>query len=385
MALILAALLTALARETQCIVRRSSISQNLTGQLLLQRTEPAFDEAAGKADSADDFLDDRAVDSVNGSFWDYNEYSAVASADDDDMDTDTTAHVVIPADTRQREAAMAAMRSVIRHASGKVQLYNFVADDEYAPSATVVEGHKVNIVRFSRSETKPFINMAFEKDIVGDLKQDLNYIRFIMADKLPHVNKALYLDADTITTVDVNKWLPKVSFKLPRGKRAAIAGFPRDKAFPHFEPDVLGSITTEGWTHNWEITPQRKTFNAGALVYNLKQWRQEGYAKKIAGLVKLNNEHKWWTTSGSQAPLILFFGDHNFHHLAGDCYVVDLGWDDKVKIPSNLNGHIFHWNGAHKPWLADGWHKDIWKPYTMERSMIAATLAAAAYRPSTRG
>lgn len=266
------------------------------------------------------------------------------------------AHVVVTADKEFRKDP--AMRSVLRHASGPVKLYTFLAENDANASAlNEIDGHPVEIIRFTRKEIKPYFNLAYkaQKTDYGDPKSPHSYVRYIMAEKLPNIDKVLYLDADTITTVDVNQFLNE---HLNDGQ--VLAAFPSTSR--NWYESKLDSMRTRGF----DFTSQKTTFNPGVMVWNLAKWREGNWKTMVQKLIAANNKYKWWT-SASQPPLNLMLGNHMFERLPTNLIVEDMGLVKGGPVTDTPGGRFYHWQGPRKAWTYAGFHKKLYGKYTIDK------------------
>mmetsp|Transcript_64738 Transcript_64738/g.182193 ORF Transcript_64738/g.182193 Transcript_64738/m.182193 type:complete len:193 (-) Transcript_64738:136-714(-) len=178
-----------------------------------------------------------------------------------------------------------------------------------------------------------------------------------MADKLPNLNKVLYLDADVLVTLDVNKFV-----------REHLTGNQVVAAFPKYYKSKYDDNIADVRKAGFSIMPQKDLFSAGVMLWNLAAWRKGGWAAKFQELIGANNDHKWWDSRGSTPPLHMLFGDSNYEHLPVNLMQHDMGWRKGFHIEDPKGGCFYHWEGPHKPWLHEGYHKVMYGKYTHDKN-----------------
>ena len=201
---------------------------------------------------------------------------------------------------------------------------------------------------FTEEEVKPYLNTHFEdRENRGNLQSAQNYVRFLLARKLPTVDKCWWLDADTIVQGDI------VEFSRSLVLNKLVAAFPR--------PSVFISNTAKPILKKAGFNVESPGFNAGIVYINLAMWREKDIDTSARKICELNRKHGLWTNYGSQPPLQILAGGSSFLQLNKEEYVGGLGY---IKgINATASAMFLHWNGKHKPWLPDGMYKQLWEPY----------------------
>lgn len=276
--------------------------------------------------------------------------------------------VVYSADYAQINAIVASIRSVVRHTKAPLNLYLFVAHEEKQQfeNFTQVDGVQINKEYYSQSDVDPYINKAFTFTDGASPNLDIpqNYVRYIMAERISGAEGMVWMDADTIATADI--MTDMVEF-LRSGK--VIGAFPQEfLAGPGIEQfhDIAN-------TTNLPIQGKPPYFNAGFMYISAIKYRENHVSKFLQQLIAANNEHKWWTALGSQPPLNLLMGGEQFFQIRSIKYFGGMGY--KHHMHTSQKG-LYHWNGPHKPWLADGLYKDLWEQYADTRFVRRSTTFA---------
>ena len=264
-------------------------------------------------------------------------------------------HLLYSSDDRSLQGVEASIRSVIRHASGDVT-FHFVGDGPL-PSMPYVNYYNISEV-VERYHVRDFINT--HKRHNGDKREGMNlnenlpnYVRFVMDDLLPDVEKAMWIDSDTIVKCDVVELVRNV---LNGDGEEVIA------AVPVFSPPTgLYKNDKHGDPFpDWGI---ETSFNAGVYAVHLDRWRQQKISDQIRDLALRNRKYRYYEM-GSQPPLVLTVGE-NFEHLP-------LTWNVKMKTIDERedmtleDACVLHWSGPSKPWDGNGNHLEEWLPYHIE-------------------
>jgi alpha-1,4-galacturonosyltransferase len=67
---------------------------------------------------------------------------------------------------------------------------------------------------------------------------------------------------------------------------------------------------------------------------------------------------------GTQPILNLAFVN-NVGKLSKNWNTLHLGGNKSINKDILDNAAVLHWNGVHKPWLNNGYYKNLWNPYTI--------------------
>ena len=264
-------------------------------------------------------------------------------------------HLLYSSDDRSLQGVEASIRSVIRHSSGDV-VFHFVGDAPL-PSMPYVNYYNISEV-VERYHVRDFINT--HKRHNGDKREGMNlnenlpnYVRFVMDDLLPDVEKAMWIDSDTIVKCDVVELVRNV---LNGDGEEVIA------AVPVFSPPT-GLYKNDKHGNPFPDWGIETSFNAGVYAVHLDRWRQQKISDQIRDLALRNRKYRYYEM-GSQPPLVLTVGE-NFEQLP-------LSWNAKMKTIDERedmtlkDACVLHWSGPSKPWDGNGNHLEEWLPYHIE-------------------
>lgn len=288
-------------------------------------------------------------------------------------------HITMTLDSEYLRGSMAAVHSVLRHASCPEHVFFHVIAAEFDPEVNPrVLTHLVRSI-FPSLNFKVYV---FREDIVINLisssirqalENPLNYARNYLGDILdPCVNRVIYLDSDVILVDDVRKlWNVQLS-----GSRAIGA------------PEYCHANFTKYFTDSfWSDLVLSRVFgsrnpcyfNTGVMLMDLEKWREGNYRLKIESWMKLQRKKRIYEL-GSLPPFLLVFGgnvepiDHkwNQHGLGGD--------NVKVSCRSLHPGPVslLHWSGKGKPWVRLDEKKPcpsdyLWEPYDLSKPIRVST------------
>ncbi|KAI8022675.1 putative galacturonosyltransferase-like 9 [Camellia lanceoleosa] len=279
-------------------------------------------------------------------------------------------HVAMTLDSEYLRGSIAAVHSVLRHASCPENIFFHFIAAEFDPWSPRVLTQLVRSI-FPSLKFKVYI---FREDAVINLisssirqalENPLNYARNYLGDILdPCVNRVIYLDSDVILVDDIHKlW----NITLTR-KRVIGA------------PEYCHTDFTKYFTDNFWSDPDlsRKFgsgkhcyFNTGVMVMDLVKWREGNYRRKIENWMELQRNMRIYEL-GSLPPFLLVFSgevesvDHrwNQHGLGGD------NRRDSCRKLHPGPVSLLHWSGKGKPWVRLDNKKPcsldyIWKPYDL--------------------
>jgi len=251
-----------------------------------------------------------------------------------DDTSDSKVHICLAADKSHEVGISALIRSIKKNTKtpDNVIFHKFSLDSEY-----------------TLQDVQPYINSKFSVTDRGNLKSPANYVRFILAQKLPQVDACWWIDADVIVQGDIVEYTKNIRLNK------LVAAFPRDSS--HLSDKVYSIMKKEGLT----VSSSKKGFNAGIIYLNLALWRERNIDTTIRKICAANSKYSLWSKFGSQPPLQLVAGD-DMVFMDTKNYADGLGWKKGRAIsPKTM---FLHWNGKHKPWLPDGWYKNVWEPFS---------------------
>lgn len=194
----------------------------------------------------------------------------------------------------------------------------------------------------------------------GRLKSPSNYVRYILADRLPRSTViCMYMDTDIIAIADVAPL-----FITSENSQEVITAFPRD--FNNIRNSSYRLLKHRGI----DVAHQLPTFNAGLLFINLEKWRECNVSSQAAKVADINNELNLWPDFGSQPPLLVLLGGNRFTKLDKTLLVNNVAYE-KLEDKIRQRAIFLHWNGRQKPWIPCAWYWekpsclnwDIWNEY----------------------
>ncbi|KAL6566503.1 putative galacturonosyltransferase-like 9 [Orobanche gracilis] len=279
-------------------------------------------------------------------------------------------HVAMTLDSEYLRGSMAAVHSVLRHASCPEQVFfHFIAAEFDSASPRVL----TRLVRsiFPSLSFKVYI---FREDTVinlisssirSALENPLNYARNYLGDILdPCVKRVIYLDSDLVLVDDIVKlW----EVRMSGGK---IIG----------APEYCHANFTKYFTDNFWSDPVLSGafgsrapcyFNTGVMVMDLEKWREGHFRKRIENWMEVQRKKRIYDL-GSLPPFLLVFGgnvepiDHrwNQHGLGGD----NMAGSCRSLHPGPVS--LLHWSGKGKPWVRLDERRPcpldhLWEPYDL--------------------
>ncbi|KAG6601386.1 putative galacturonosyltransferase-like 9, partial [Cucurbita argyrosperma subsp. sororia] len=259
-------------------------------------------------------------------------------------------HIAMTLDSEYLRGSMAAIHSVLKHASCPENVFfHFIAAefDQASPR---------QLTKLVRS-TFPSLNFKvyiFREDTVINLisssirlalENPLNYARNYLGDILDScVDRLIYLDSDVVVVDDIHKlWNINLT-----GSR--VIGAPE-----YCHANFTNYFTEKFWSDPvlTRIFASRTPcyFNTGVMVMDLSRWRLGNYKKKIESWMELQKRTRIYDL-GSLPPFLLVFAgnvepiDHrwNQHGLGGD----NVKDSCRTLHPGPVS--LLHWSGKGKPW-----------------------------------
>lgn len=264
-------------------------------------------------------------------------------------------HVAMTLDASYLRGTMAAVLSVLRHASCPESIhFHFIASASPKSRATAEELGATVRASFPSLAFRvyPFADEArvaglISTSIRGALDRPLNYARSYLASTLPPcVRRVVYLDSDVVLTDDIASL---AATPLPGEEETAVAA-----------PQYCGANFTAYFTPGFWASPALSStfagrracyFNTGVMVLDLARWRRAGYTAQIEEWMELQKRVRIYEL-GSLPPFLLVF--------AGRIASVDHRWNQHGLGGDNYRGlcrglhagavSLLHWSGKGKPW-----------------------------------
>jgi lipopolysaccharide biosynthesis glycosyltransferase len=258
-------------------------------------------------------------------------------------------HVAMTLDASYLRGTMAAVLSVLRHASCPESVYfHFVASS--SKSAVLRDTVRASFPSLA-FRVYPFADESrvaglISTSIRSALDRPLNYARSYLATTLPAcVRRVVYLDSDVVLTDDI---AALAATPLP-SEDAAVAA-----------PEYCGADFASYFTPGFWASPALSSafagrracyFNTGVMVLDLARWRRAGYTAQIEEWMELQKRVRIYEL-GSLPPFLLVF--------AGRIAAVDHRWNQHGLGGDNYRGlcrglhagavSLLHWSGKGKPW-----------------------------------
>ncbi|MCL2439907.1 MAG: glycosyltransferase family 8 protein [Alphaproteobacteria bacterium] len=186
---------------------------------------------------------------------------------------------------------------------------------------------------------KAYKNLAIDfavpdlKNFAGFKNDDPNlgletYIRFLIPDLYPKIDKGLYIDVDLIATKNLAPlWNTNITRHLGAGVRA---------------PRIDANIAHKA---NLGIAPKSLYINAGVMLMNLKKIRAEGVKEKLFDAAL---RYKKVIKNPSQDPTNVVF-EGRLVELAGKYNFTNVHRQKASRREIN-DAAVYHYTGAKKPW-----------------------------------
>ena len=282
-------------------------------------------------------------------------------------------HIAMTLDSEYLRGSMAAVHSVLRHASCPEHVFFHFISAEFDPASPR------QLTQLVRS-TFPSLNFKvyiFREDTVINLisssirlalENPLNYARNYLGDILDQcVDRVIYLDSDVIVVDDIRRlWSTKLT-----GSR--VIGAP-EYCHANFTKYFTDSFWSDPLLSRVFASRSPCYFNTGVMVMDLVRWREGNFRRRIENWMELQRKRRIYDL-GSLPPFLLVFGgnvepiDHrwNQHGLGGD----NVKGSCRSLHPGPVS--LLHWSGKGKPWVRLDANKScpldiLWKPYDLYRA-----------------
>jgi lipopolysaccharide biosynthesis glycosyltransferase len=282
-------------------------------------------------------------------------------------------HIAMTLDSEYLRGSMAAVHSVLRHASCPEHVFFHFISAEFDPASPRV------LTQLVRS-TFPSLNFKvyiFREDTVINLisssirqalENPLNYARNYLGDILDQcVDRVIYLDSDVVVVDDIHRlWSTKLT-----GSR--VIGAP-EYCHANFTKYFTDSFWSDPVLSRVFASRRPCYFNTGVMVMDLVRWRNGNFRRKIENWMELQRKRRIYDL-GSLPPFLLVF--------AGNVEPIDHRWNQHGLGGDNVKGScrslhpgpvsLLHWSGKGKPWVRLDAKKpcpldSLWKPYDLYRA-----------------
>ncbi|KAJ0037459.1 hypothetical protein Pint_23092 [Pistacia integerrima] len=287
-------------------------------------------------------------------------------------------HIAMTLDSEYIRGSIAAVHSVIKHASCPENIFfHFISAEFDLASPRVL----TQLVRSTFPSLK-FKVYIFREDTVINLisssirealENPLNYARNYLGDILDTcVDRVIYLDSDLLLVDDIHKlWnIPLTGSKVIGAPEYCHANFTK-----YFTDDFWSDPLLS------RVFGSRKPcyFNTGVMVMDLVKWREGNYRRRIENWMEMQRKKRIYEL-GSLPPFLLVFG--------GNVEAIDHRWNQHGLGGDNVKGScrslhpgpvsLLHWSGKGKPWVRLDARKPcpldyLWEPYDLykHKSIVA--------------
>ncbi|KAL6187126.1 hypothetical protein ACLB2K_043241 [Fragaria x ananassa] len=279
-------------------------------------------------------------------------------------------HIAMTLDSEYLRGSVAAVHSVLKHASCPENVFFHFVAAEFDPASPRV------LTRLVRS-TFPSLNFKvyiFREDTVINListsirvalENPLNYARNYLGDILGRcVDRVIYLDSDVLVVDDIHKlWnISLTGSRVIGAPEYCHANFTKYFTDGFWSDPVLSRIFS---------TRKPCYFNTGVMVMDLRRWREGNFRRKIENWMELQRKRRIYDL-GSLPPFLLVF--------AGNVEAIDHRWNQHGLGGDNVRGScrslhpgpvsLLHWSGKGKPWVRLESKKacpldHVWEPYDL--------------------
>jgi lipopolysaccharide biosynthesis glycosyltransferase len=270
--------------------------------------------------------------------------------------------IVFVTDRNQMVGMLAAMNSVIKNCRRECALrFSIVSDPDSHPDilrrTDQLFGQANVDMRVVAFPLPAFLQENIRVNRSGRLNNALNYTRLYLHQALPDLDKIVYLDADVIVLGNIaDLWsIAKLDQKIIACVPSGVGSYDYIGSFYRDAPPVA------------HLDEGERFFNAGVYVTRLRAWEERGILPQLERWMIIHkNDPKGLFELGTQPLLNLVFYQ-DYEYLPPEWNVTGLGDQGPALLDKNLleTAKILHWKGSHKPWLPDGYFKDLWNPYDL--------------------
>lgn len=279
-------------------------------------------------------------------------------------------HVAMTLDSEYLRGSIAAVHSVLRHASCPENVFFHFIAAEFDPASPRV------LSKLVRS-TFPSLNFKiyiFREDAVINLisssirqalENPLNYARNYLGDILDLcVDRVIYLDSDLVVVDDIHKlWNTALT-------NSRVIGAP-EYCHANFTKYFTDGFWSDPVLSRVFHSRRPCYFNTGVMVMDLVRWREGNYRKRIENWMEIQRKRRIYEL-GSLPPFLLVF--------AGNVEAIDHKWNQHGLGGDNVRGScrslhtgpvsLLHWSGKGKPWVRLDARNPcpldhLWKPYDL--------------------
>ncbi|KAJ0678422.1 putative polygalacturonate 4-alpha-galacturonosyltransferase [Helianthus annuus] len=286
--------------------------------------------------------------------------------------SNTTIHVAMTLDSEYLRGSIAALHSLLRHASCPQNLFFHLITAEFDPSTP----RGLTRILHKTFPSLTFKLYIFREDSVINLisssirvalENPLNYARNYLGEILdPGVERVIYLDSDVVLVDDIEKlW----SITLHNNR---VIGAP-EYCHANFTKYFTQSFWSDPVLSRVFSSKTPCYFNTGVMVMDMVKWRGGKYRRRIENWMELQRKKRIYEL-GSLPPFLLVF--------AGNIEPIDYRWNQHGLGGDNVKGScrglhagpvsLLHWSGKGKPWVRLDEGRPcpldyLWQPYDLHR------------------
>jgi lipopolysaccharide biosynthesis glycosyltransferase len=275
-----------------------------------------------------------------------------------------TVHVVITADGPYIMPAIVLINSTLSHSSASVHFHILVGSERAASEAKeTVQRYLPSILAdfvVYDSGLLDFVPRVWNGYRSSSLEEAIVYARYFLAEIFPDLDRVIYLDVDTLVTIDISHIFAMDLMGYP------LAGTPLCRPTAQFRNQV--NMSRDEVQH---FSPTECSLNVGVLVCDLEKWREHKYSRELASWTRINLKSKLYGL-GAQPPFNFVFY-RRYLRTPDFVNLMDLaGLKDKNGLPITAERNliqkpaILHWNGVCKPWTCNAAYAEIWRKYASE-------------------
>lgn len=271
-------------------------------------------------------------------------------------------NIIFSCDKNQFVGLIAVVHSILIHTkqSHRLKFYFLVDKNEKIILENLLEN------KFNKNKNNDYSIKYIVKELIpnkeinnnirvinnNNIMNPLNFARFTFQDHFPELNKILYIDADMIVKEQIENLY--------------------DKCYIHKTPIYAVCHDTFKKCFDFKDTYKRLQlngnepyFNAGIFCTSLNYWKKNNIQRKIINIMKTHKHSKTPLFKYGTQPLLNLAFINNVGKLPRKWNTLNLGNDTSINKNMLDNAAVLHWNGKKKPWLNNGYYKELWEPYNI--------------------
>ena len=295
-----------------------------------------------------------------------------------DVQASNTVHVAMCPSQSQIQGMLVAIRSILESCNTTNTAFHFhvITTNQSAPFlrkslACTSESHRMNYSTYALDRSRWPSNLSTRvrsKLLRGyGLENPLNYARFFMDKMFPwrdmNFEKVFYIDTDCV----VQTYIAAMYWKKLNGSTAVVAVAKRRTRISKYAGISLKHPKILEWnqSHHHKINDSLVAFNAGVLLFNLKQWEKQHILDDVLYWIAANKKDHVYNY-GSNPPLVLGLAGR-VEYLDDTWNVDGLGYRRHMAMRRIKTAKVLHWTGPKKPWKGNAIpeYQKLWKRFRM--------------------